>query len=273
MTVLEFDLHNHSYYSDGIFSPSVLVDLGKAQGLAGLALTDHDTLSGLEEFVTAGAEAGVISVPGVEMTTQYQGVELHILGYKVDHNHSGLRRRLEKVITTRITRAKEILSKLQRVGIDLNWDDLEKVCQNTRGRYVGRPHIYRALKEKGIIGEDPQGAGFQYYLGVEGVAYVPHQELPTLEALELISNAGGLSVLAHPGRLENLRMLRTLKANGLAGIEVFYPAHPPEVRVELLRIADQLALFPTGGSDFHGSEGTARMGAATVERRFIEALL
>lgn len=270
---MAFDLHIHSNYSDGLCSPSVLVDLGKKQGLTGLALTDHDTLSGLEEFRAAGEEAGVIAIPGVEMTTQYQGEELHILGYQVDYNHGGLRRRLEKVIDTRIERAKEILNKLQRAGVDLCWDDLEKVCRNTRGRYIGRPHIYLALKEKGIIGEDPERAGFRYYLGPEGVAYVPHKELPTLEALDLISKAGGLPVLAHPGRLENLRMLKALKGNGLAGIEVFYPAHSPEVRVELLRIADQLDLFPTGGSDFHGTEGTAQMGAATVERRFIEALL
>ena len=102
-----FDLHIHSNYSDGLYSPSVLVELGKEQGLTGLALTDHDTLNGLEEFRAAGEEAGVITIPGVEMTTQYQGEELHILGYRVDYYHDGLRCRLEKVIDTRIERAKE----------------------------------------------------------------------------------------------------------------------------------------------------------------------
>lgn len=270
---MAFDLHIHSNYSDGLYPPSVLVELGKEQGLTGLALTDHDTLNGLEEFRAAGEEMGIITIPGVEMATQYQGEELHILGYQVDYNHEGLRSRLEKVIETRIERAKEILKKLQRAGVDLCWDDLEKVCQDTRGRYIGRPHIYQALKRKGIIGEDPERAGFQYFLGPEGVAYVPHQELPTIEALDLISKAGGLPVLAHPGRLEDLRMLKALKGNGLVGIEVFHPTHSPEVRVELLRIANQLEFLPTGGSDFHGTAGTAQMGAATVERRFIEVLL
>jgi len=268
-----FDLHNHSYFSDGIHSPSTLVKLAKERGLDGLALTDHDTLSDVEEFIEAGRKAEVIAFPGVELTTQHHGVELHILGYGLDYRDQALCRRLYKVIESRIHRAKEIVHRLQRSGIDLAWEDVENVCQNTHGKYVGRPHIYRALKAKGIIGPDPERLGFRYYLGAHGLAYVPHHELPTLEGLDLIRTAHGLPVLAHPGRLDSYNLVRTLKENGLAGIEVFYPTHSLEVTRELLQIAEEYKLFPTGGSDYHGELDAVQMGTATVERRFIKPLL
>lgn len=267
---MSFDLHTHSRYSDGLYTPPELIRAALRKQLKGIALTDHDSLNGLTEFLVTGEREGVVAIPGVEITTQHNGVEIHILGYCIDSEHLPLRKRLRQVIDSRNKRARKILRLLEKAGLKLTWEELSK---HTTGESVGRPHIYRALKEKGYIGDDPERAAFDYYLGPRGVAYVPHQELDTLEAIELVREAGGFPVLAHPGRMDDTGLIGMLVEKGLAGIEVFYPTHPPELRAEYLKLAGKLGIFPTGGSDFHGIPGEVELGAATVEEEFIEPLL
>ncbi|NLY88573.1 MAG: PHP domain-containing protein [Firmicutes bacterium] len=272
-----FDLHIHSRHSDGRFTPEELGEKCKKAGLAGAALTDHDSVDGLEAFL---ANDGIITIPGVELTSQYRGRELHILGYCIDWRHPALRRALAQVVAARNERAREIVERLQKAGIALEWEEVAK----GNGGFVGRVHIYRALIRKGIIGEDPEKAGFNHYLGPEGLAYVPHREFPTLEMIDLVKQVGGHPVLAHPGRIHPERvhpkqldelhdLVEELCAAGLEGIEVFYPVHTQETVAALSALARKYKLFMTGGSDYHGWENEPGPGAATVERRYIEELL
>lgn len=277
-----FDLHTHSRHSDGCLTPEELGEKCKEAGLAGAALTDHDSVDGLEAFLAAD---GLITISGVELTSQYKGRELHILGYCIDWRHPALRRVLAKLVTSRNERAREIVERLQKAGIALAWEEVAK----GGGTFVGRVHIYRALRRKGIIGEDPERAAFNYYLGPEGLAYVPHREFPTLEMIDLVKQAGGHPVLAHPGRMPPPRihpervhpkwvdgfqgLVGELCAAGLEGIEVFYPAHTPAMVAALSDLAREYKLFMTGGSDYHGWENEPVPGTAAVERRYIEKLL
>lgn len=262
-----FDLHTHSRHSDGRLTPEELGEKCKKAGLAGAALTDHDSVDGLETFL---ATEGLITIPGVELTSQHRGRELHILGYGIDWRHPALRKALARVIASRNERAREMVEWLQKAGIALDWEEVTK----DSGTFVGRVHIYRALKRKGIIGEDPEKAAFNHYLGPGGLAYVPHREFPALEMIALVKEAGGHPVLAHPGRVDGFQeLVGELCAAGLEGLEVFYPAHTPEMVAGLSDLARKYQLFMTGGSDYHGWENETGPGTATVEREYIEELL
>lgn len=266
-----FDLHTHSVYSDGFLTPGELAAKCEKYGLTGAALTDHDSVDGWEEFSRRAAK--LITIPGVEITSSYQGIEIHILGYGVDPHNPLLKAMLAKIVETRQERAREILRRLKKAGVELNW---EEVTSYAGRRFVGRVHIYRAMKEKGIIGEDPEKAAFRYFLSPGGVAYVPHQEFPTLDIISLVKQAGGRPVWAHPGRVDNNRaLLENLVAGGLEGMEVFYPTHAPPVVAELTMLAKKYGLFMTGGSDYHGwpNENPPRPGAAAVEEKYIKELL
>ncbi len=265
-----FDLHLHSVYSDGFLTPEELAAKCEEYGLAGAALTDHDSIDGWEEFSRAG---NLITIPGVEIISCHQGNEIHILGYGVDPEHPLLKATLTKIVESRQERARKILRCLQKAGVELTW---EEIVPYAGRRFVGRVHIYRAMKEKGIIGEDPEKAAFRYFLSPGGVAYVPHREFPTLEIISLVRQAGGCPVWAHPGRVDNNRaLLEDLVDRGLEGIEVFYPAHPPPVVAELTMLAEKYGLIMTGGSDYHGwpNENPPRPGAAAVEEKYIKELL
>jgi len=265
-----FDLHMHSIYSDGFLTPGQLAAECEKYGLAGAALTDHDCLDGWEEFNRAGR---LITISGVEITSCYLGKEIHILGYGVDTHNPALKAVLTKIINARQERAREILRRLQKAGVELSW---EEVTKHAGRRFVGRVHIYRALKEKKIIGEDSEKAAFRYFLCPGGVAYVPHREFPALEIISLVKQAGGRPVWAHPGRVDNNRaLLEGLVAGGLEGMEVFYPTHTPPVVAELTMLAEKYDLFMTGGSDYHGwpKEKISRPGAAAVEEKYIKELL
>lgn len=265
-----FDLHTHSIYSDGLLTPFQLLEKTKEVGLEGIALTDHDSVKGLPEFLKIGKDQGIIVIPGVELSTEYQGTESHILGYGINYHDPKLLSCLNRVLLSRKVRAERILYLLARQGIKLAWQDIMK---DAPGGFIGRFQIYRAMKEKGYIDEDRDKKAFHYYLGPQGVAYVPHHELSSIEAIKLIKEVGGVSVLAHPGRSAQHKMIKFLADNGLEGIEVFYPEHTPAMIKEYQLLAEQLGLLVTGGSDFHGLPEERRLGEAVVERKYIEKLL
>lgn len=255
------DFHTHSTASDGSLSPEELVKAGVDLGLDGIALTDHDTIAGLDQALAAGKHHGLPVIPGIELTTDYGEEEAHILGFGFDRNDPPLNAKLQKILESRIERARGMVERLRRAGVNLAWDE---VFAHTNGFYVGRPHIYRALKQKGIIGEDPLGHAFNYYLGSKGIAYLPHQEIATFEAIALIRNAGGVPVLAHPGRMNRPDLLMALVKNGLAGIEVYYPSHRPQDVERYRRFAEKYDLLVTGGSDYHGEFGRTVLGQSQV---------
>ena len=259
---MALDLHTHTIYSDGLATPEELVRRAKEKGLTGIALTDHDTVDGLPSFLGAGRKYDLHCIPGVELSTELEGVEFHILGYQLNFDHGPLRRRLEQVIAARRERARRMLALLAQHGLPLSW---EKVVQGTPSAFVGRFQIYRALKAKKLIGPDADRKAFHHYLGPQGVAYVPHRELSTLEAITLIRAADGWPVLAHPGRLGGDRFIPLLVSHGLAGLEVFYPEHSPAQTRKYLALAREFELFVTGGSDYHGVPKERELGDGRID--------
>lgn len=256
-----FDLHMHSVYSDGSLTPAELVEQAADLGLDGFALTDHDSVDGQEEAMVSATNHRILFISGVEITTDYGTKEAHILGYNIDYHLPELVAKFETIIAARVKRAKQIIAKLNRHRIPLTW---EMVSERTNGRFVGRPHIFKAMEALDMVDPLQRNRYFDYYLGQNGVAYVPHQEIETAEAIQLILKAGGIPVLAHPGRNGNEALIVDLVKYGLKGLEVYYPAHNPEMIKYYLDLAERYHLYATGGSDYHGDLGHARMGEAVA---------
>jgi hypothetical protein len=247
------DLHTHSTASDGSYPPREVVRLAKEGGLRAISLTDHDTTDGLAEALAAGEELGVEVIPGVEISTRHVGDTMHILGYFLDFQSGELAERLAILKQARKDRNPKIIAKLNALGIPIT---MEQVVRASGGGQVGRPHIARVLLESGYVRTMQQA--FDIYLKNGGKAYVAKYRFPPTEALGMIRQAGGVPVLAHPftlglGSAGALRdLLRELQALGLAGMEIFYADHTPEQEAVYLKLAQELGLLVTGGSDFHG---------------------
>jgi len=247
------DLHVHSNASDGTFAPAEVVRLAKEGGLKALALTDHDTIDGLAEAVAAGETYGVEVIPGVEVSARCPGGSMHVLGLGIDYTNGHLDERLAVLKRARIERNPQIIAKLNALGVKITLEQVEKI--SGRGQ-MGRPHIARALMEAGVVRSIQEA--FDIFLRNDGKAYVPKFRFPPQEAIAMIRDVQGVPVLAHPFTL-NLgsafalkNTLTELKALGLAGIEAIYAEHSPEQEALYLRLARELGLLVTGGSDYHG---------------------
>ncbi|MDI6871261.1 MAG: PHP domain-containing protein [Bacillota bacterium] len=267
---MRIDLHTHTTASDGSDTPAGLVRKAERLGLLAVAITDHDTVDGLEEALAAGeaasaAQAGqaavpVAVIPGIELTTDTATCEVHVLGLYLRHPHPPLLARLDAIREERIARARAMVQKLQQLGVPLEWETVWETA-STRG-FIGRSQIFRAMKEQRLI---PPGRGreaFDYYFSKGGAAYVPHSYLDPEEAIELILGAGGVPVLAHPGRLvagtaSGDDLVKELTEKGLMGLEVYYPTHSAGETAHFLQLAERLGLIPTGGTDYHGRFGAA----------------
>lgn len=240
-----FDLHVHSAVSDGLHPPAQVVRLAHERGLGLIALTDHDAVEGIDEAIAAGAECGVAVIPGVEISAYAGEVELHILGYLIRQGDAALRAVLEGYRTSRVRRAREMLARLEALGMPLAWERVQELAG--RGS-TGRPHIARALLEEGHVASVAEA--FERYLRPGMPAHVPREKASPGEAIRLIHDAGGLAVLAHPwGVAEHVP---SLKARGLDGLEIYYPGYAPNVSHYLRALAAEQGLICTGGSDFHG---------------------
>jgi len=247
------DLHVHSNASDGSYPPAEVVRLAKEGGLTAMALTDHDTVDGLPEAVAAGETYGVEVIPGVEISAQCPGGTMHILGLFVDYHNGLLDQRLAVLKQARIDRNPQIIAKLNALNIPITMARVEEI---SGGGQVGRPHIARALMEAGYVASLQEA--FDKFLGWQRAAYVSKFRFPPAQALAMIREAKGIPVLAHPFTL-NLgsafalkNRILELKDLGLAGLEVFYSEHTPEQEALYLKLARELGLLITGGSDFHG---------------------
>ncbi|MDP3182098.1 MAG: PHP domain-containing protein [Desulfobaccales bacterium] len=248
------DLHVHSTASDGSYSPEEVVRLAAARGLRAISLTDHDTIDGVAEAAAAGEALGVEVIPGVEISARFPGGSMHILGYFVDYHSGLLDARLAVLKKSRADRNPRIVAKLNALGAKITMEQVEKI---SGGGQVGRPHIARALLEHGYV-RDIQEA-FDRYLRNGGPAHVSKFRFPPDEAINMIREAQGIPVLSHPftlglGSAYALKnLLQDLKKLGLAGLEVYYPEHTPEQEARYLKLARELDLLITGGSDFHGA--------------------
>ncbi len=246
------DLHTHSVYSDGTNTPAELVAMAEERGLRALALTDHDSVGGIPELLTAAETSSVEVVPGIELSAECEKGTMHVLGYFIDHTCPTLLKKIEKVRSGRDERNLKILKKLNKLGYRLLWEDIERQA----GRdVIGRPHIAAALVERGHV--KSKKAAFELLLAKGRSGYVERDRYTARECIDLIRQAGGVSVLAHPATIylsdEKLRVLvGELKEHGLGGIEAHYAENRPENIRKFTGWAEELNLICTGGTDFHG---------------------
>lgn len=253
------DLHMHSTASDGSRAPSDVVRAAKRARLAAIALTDHDTVSGIDEAIATGAELGVRVVPGVELSAVEGDAETHLLGLHL-RDTSVLDRGLAELRDMRTRRARQIVEKLNALGVQIAFD---AVLRQAGSGALGRPHVARALIAEGWA-VDSRDA-FDRYLGGGRPAYVAKEQLDMRDAIAMIHAAGGLAVLAHPGAAATRDRLEALAAQGLDGVEVRHPSHSPSEIARIRALSEQLGLVASGGSDWHGaSEGPRTIGMMQV---------
>lgn len=247
------DLHVHSNSSDGTLSPEEVVLYAKSKGLSAIALTDHDTVSGVEEAVKKGEAIGLTVVPGIEFSADYNGKEVHMLGYFMDYKNPELLEKLNYLVESRTKRNLQILDKLASLGMPLTFEDLgEGYGPDT---VLTRAHFAAALLKKGYIKTRDQA--FNKYIGAGKPAYVARERFTTTQCIDMIHNAGGLAVLAHPklygfSNSEVTQVIKDLASKGLDGVECIYATHTQNETAHLLQVCKNLNLLPTGGSDFHG---------------------
>jgi predicted metal-dependent phosphoesterase TrpH len=248
------DLHAHTLCSDGSVSPAELVALAASSGARAIAITDHDTVAGLTEGRDAAARLGVEFVNGIEISAEYSPGTMHILGYYIDAASVPLVSRLDDLVAARDERNPNIARRLQALGLDITYEEVARIAGSD---LVGRPHFARLMVEKGYA-ESIQDA-FDRFLAKGAAAYVEKKRLSPADAIDLIHEAGGVAVLAHPYQLkldseQDLdRLIAELRALGLDGIEAIYSRHTRVERDFYSEMAARHSLLITGGSDFHGT--------------------
>ncbi|NWF49848.1 MAG: PHP domain-containing protein [Ignavibacteriaceae bacterium] len=242
------DLHTHTNHSDGFHSPRELILLAKQKGIDTISITDHDNLSAISEATSVGREIGVEVIPGVEISSDINGRELHILGYFVDLASTELERYLGFFREERLKRAQRIVKKLNALGLDLSLDD---VLEKVKNSAVGRPHIAQAMVDKKLV--NSYFEAFNKYIGNGCPAYERKVHISPQSAFKIISDAGGLSFIAHPGFISESIIMELIEA-GMDGIEVVHPSHSPQMEKYYKGIVNEYFLLESGGSDFHGGE-------------------
>ena len=259
------DLHMHSTASDGVLAPAAVVAAARAAGLVAIALTDHDTLEGVPEARAAGDRLGLRVVAGVELSAHEGDRELHVLGLHLTHV-GALEERLVALRATRRARAVQIVDKLRALGFPI---ELEAVWREAGEGAVGRPHVARVLIANGWA-KDHRDA-FDRLIGSGRPAYVPKQRLPLSDAVQMLHEARGLAIIAHPGSDGTRSRLETFKRMGFDGVEVRHPSHTVEDIARLGTLAEYLGLVPSGGSDWHGAgEGPRTIGNMRVPYAWLE---
>lgn len=262
------DLHIHTSFSDGSLNPREIVEEAKKNKIAAVGITDHDTMEGV--IFTKNIEpCGVEIVPGIELGTDYEGKEIHLLGYYCDPENPALEKTCEIIKESRYDRIKKMILKLQKMGVDIKFDD---VLKQAGGDMLGRPHLALAVCQKGYC-KTPAEV-FAKYIGNNCQAYVERYRLKLKEAIDIICEAGGIPVLAHPGLYKADKFLPSMIGLGIRGIEVFHPEHSfLDVR-RYIKIADKYKLLITGGSDFHGKAvgSSDSIGAVKIDYRYLHKL-
>src|SRR6266487_118139 len=250
MTNSSIDLHTHSTASDGIYSPTELLHRAKEIGIRILALTDHDSTGGVEEAAQVAAQLDIDFIPGIEINTDVQGGEVHVLGYFPEYQRPAFQAILKVLRDARERRGQRMVELLNEHGVNISWERVREIAQGS----VGRPHVAKALMEAGYV--QTIGEAFDKYIGNGCYAYVPRYKLTPQDAVHLIASANGLPVIAHPIELPGLDELRNwlpgLCEAGMVGLETYYGPYTPENERELLALAQAYNLIPTGGTDFHG---------------------
>ena len=264
------DLHIHTVYSDGTHTPAEVVALAQKAGLSAIAITDHDCVGGIKEAKQAADGAGVEVVTGIELSGEYNGVSLHILGYLFDENSQAIKRPLDEMLAKRHVRNRGLMESLNAAGVGVTVGDIEKFAGFSN---ASRTHFALCLMEKGVVSDI--NSAFTKYLSSASKCYVPFRDKTAEDAIRVIKAAGGVPVLAHPfiygldfGEIR--KTVGELVEMGLMGIECFYPLCNKKSEGEILRLAERYDLFKTGGSDFHGQNRTkTTVGCVKINSEFL----
>jgi len=266
------DLHIHSTASDGQLSPSEVVRKSAELGLSVIALADHDTVNGIAEALEAArAYPKLTVIPSVEINTDIPHGEAHVLGYFIDYTDQELNASLERLRESRRLRAQKMIAKLATMGVYIEWERVQEIAGSGT---IGRPHLAKAILEKGYIASTREA--FSKYIGKDGPAYVERAKITPTGAVELVMRASGLPVLAHPFTIPDPEaMIFELERVGLAGIEAYYNNYTDNQVSELLSLAEKHGLITTGGSDYHGFDGgfEAILGGADVPMESADQLM
>ena len=250
---MKCDLHIHTYYSDGVFSPEKIVDTAIDVGLGAIALTDHDNILSYnvakDYLKKTGKQDKLEVIEGVEINTLYKNYEVHILGYFMDDTNSDFRELLKTQQNARVKQTKEIIALLsKKEGIKIKYEDIVK--QVAEGGSIGRPHIAKAITNAG--GTSSVIDAYAKYIHDDSPVYVPRKTVSPQDAVEIIYDAGGIPVIAHPHDLDIAEILiKDLMSYGLRGIEAYHRKHSPACVEYFSSMAEELGLIVTGGSDFH----------------------
>ena len=262
------DLHLHTKFSDGTYTPEELVAQAQFHKLTAISLTDHDTVEGCPRAAAACAAAGIEFIPGSELTSEHEGIEVHILAYFVDTANATFLAEVAKFQAVRQNRIREMCAKLNALGIGLQAEEVFKLasCHSP-----GRPHVARAL----VAGKFCRSldVAFDRFLKKDRPAYVPKFKMSAPCAIELIHHAGGLAVMAHPALNRTDQIIPSIVEAGLDGIEVFHTKHGPAANKRYMDIAKQFNLLVTGGSDCHGmSKGRPLIGTVKLDYSYVEKM-
>jgi hypothetical protein len=259
------DLQVHSTASDGALPPAAVAQAAHAAGLTAFALTDHDTVDGLPEAAAEGAARGVRVVPGVELSTTFEGDELHLLGLHLD-DVTVMREELAALRTDRVSRAERMVATLNGAGLPVT---MEAVLREAGGGAVGRPHVARALVAGGWVRDFREA--FDRWIAFGRPAYVAKAVFEVADAIALVHRAGGLAVWAHPGEQATPARVARLAALGLDGVEALHPSHPAWLVTRLVATIEEAGLLPSGGSDWHGApDGPRKLGGQLVPKVWLD---
>jgi predicted metal-dependent phosphoesterase TrpH len=262
------DLHLHTIFSDGTYTPAQLISDALNCSLSAISIVDHDTVEGVAPAVEIGDKEGLEVIPGIELTAEYEGLEIHILGYLLDYKNKELRERIKVLQKNRVERVYKIVEKLKESGLNL---DADKVFDISRQGSVGRLHIARAMVRAGLVGSIFEA--FRKYIGDKGPAYVLGFKMSPQEAISLIKRSGGIPVLAHPYSLNSDELIPLFVEYGIMGLEVHYPEHSQSMVNFYLGLAKRYNLLVTGGSDCHGeAKPEIRIGSIKIPYELVEKL-
>jgi 3',5'-nucleoside bisphosphate phosphatase len=265
---LKSDLHTHTNFSDGYYSPAELLHKALEKGIGIIGITDHDSVSGVKAAREVSSKIGIEVIPGVEISTEIGDSEIHILGYFIDPDNKELERYLVFFREERYKRALRIVEKLNILGFSLKMDD---VMHHAKDSAIGRPHIAQALLEKGFVNSFFEA--FNKYIGNNGPAFEKKVHLSPQSACKIINDAGGLSFIAHPGKMQE-HLIKELIDAGIDGIEVIHPSHSANQSKYYRGITNEYFLLESGGSDFHGGrrEDDGNLGKYFINYKAIDAM-
>jgi len=262
------DLHLHTLFSDGTFTPEELAQRGAELGLATMALTDHDTVEGCPRMAMACSGLGIEFIPGTELTAEFEGHEVHLLGYFLDVHQPKLLAEIKKFQSVRQERIREMAARLNKMGVPLR---AESVFALANCHSPGRPHVARALAQEGLCSSVDEA--FERFLKKGRPAWVPKYKISALAAMDLLHQAGGLAVMAHPGLNHCDQIIPRLAELGLDGLECFHSKQTNTQSEYYLALAKRLSLVVTGGSDCHGlSKGKPLIGGIRLPAIYVEKL-